>query len=128
MDVILKLLKSSLNEEKIAGVILSVKLLNLKVHPNGTSSQSSKPSTTSAINLQQIVVSAGPSFIIRMLYSANIYPVAMAILQDVEQFPKVLSLFTPYVQDTYDILLRQPEEVSRHCTISCIAAPLCLCP
>ena len=112
MDGILKLLKSSSSEEKIAGVILSVKLLNIKTNGILTSNKEV------AHNWRKIVIAAEPIFLIRMLRSVHIHVVAMNLLQSLEVFPKLLTLFSPYMQDIYDTLMEpHAAEVSGvHCT------------
>lgn len=109
MEAILRLLRSSSNEEKIAGVILSGKLFDLKSR-----------TPLDGDNLSKIVSAVEPVFLIRMLRNVKIRDASMNVLQSLKGFPELLALFTPYAEDVYNILLQQPVEAS---VMPCPLAP-----
>lgn len=108
METILKLLRSKSNEEKIAGVFLSVKYFNLTGNDEAV-----HLTNKNAVNLMLIVKATEPIFLIRMLKHAKLNSASMSILRSIESFPTVLSLFAPYLADIYDTIpLEQSNLVS----------------
>ena len=111
MDNILKLLQSSTNEEKIAGLVMSIKLLHL----DEDKADCELVGRDVCESLSRVVTAAGPVFLLRMLRNKNLEKISIVILHAVMKFPELLAVYSDYLQEIYDILLEQLAEVSEYC-------------